>query len=249
MATKEPLVRFYDLSGPKPWSPACWYIRYALNYKQIPYTVTKLSYPAIRPKCEELSPDMTGLEATVPIIEILQAPYKALNDSTPIVNLLNERFTEKDGYKNLRDVDKLDEYRKSLQGGIGWPIIVWVIFDVYSNALDPNDGSKEFFRRTREESMGVKCEWLPLMFIEPLVNPRFLKSWIPSLFDTFGLSQTRTETLIRGYTVEDFTKEKIGTEEQVLEEIKKRWKPLHERMKNEDGSGDRMSSSTFAFVR
>lgn len=49
--------------------------------------------------------------------------------------------------------------------------------------------------------------------------------------------------------VEDFTKEKIGTEEQVLEEIKKRWKPLQQRMKNEDGSGDRMSSSTFAFVR
>ncbi len=41
--TKQHLVRFYDLSGPKPWSPACWCTRYALNYKGIPYETSKYS--------------------------------------------------------------------------------------------------------------------------------------------------------------------------------------------------------------
>lgn len=158
MATREPLVRFYDLSGPKPWSPACWMTRYALNYKQIPYTVTNLSYPAIRPKCEELFPDMTGLEATVPIIEILQPPYKALNDSTPIVNLLNERFTEKDGFKHLKGLDTQEEYRKSL-GKVSRLVFQWIVNDVYTNSLDPSDGSKEYFKKTREEFLGCECKW------------------------------------------------------------------------------------------
>jgi len=99
---------------------------------------------------------MTGLEATVPIIEILQPPYNALNDSTPIAKLLNERFTEADGFKHLKDVEKVDKYEESL-GSFGTWIIRWVIYDVYNHALDPNDGSKEFFKETREKS-GVELK-------------------------------------------------------------------------------------------
>lgn len=161
MASQEPLVRFHELSGPKPWSPYNWCTRYALNYKQIPYTVTKISYPGIRGKCEELFGDLdaAGVEATSPIIEILQPPYKALNDSTPIVKLLNERFTGKDGFKHLKGVDELEDYQNAVRalGGVGKSILTWVINDVYNNALDPNDGSKEYFKQTREKNWG-DCE-------------------------------------------------------------------------------------------
>lgn len=150
MTTPEPLVRFYDLSGPKPWSPACWCTRFALNYKGIPYQTIKLSYPAIKPKCEELFLEMAGLDATVPIIEILGPNYKALNDSTPIARLLNERFTAEMGYKHLKDVGF--EYPSMANEGI----FPWICYDVYKNSLDPSDGSKEFFKRTREES--IKCD-------------------------------------------------------------------------------------------
>lgn len=150
------LVRFYDLSGPKPWSPACWCTRYALNYKGIPYATTKLSYPSIRPKCEELFPDMTGIEATVPIIEILQPPTKALNDSTPIARLLNERFTERDGYKDLKLVDEVAAYDNGEAKYLGRPIFRWIVNDIYENTLDKEDGSREFFKATREKFL--KCE-------------------------------------------------------------------------------------------
>lgn len=150
MASLEPLVHFYDLSGKKPWSPFCWITRYTLNYKGIPYKTTKISYPSIKPTCEKLFPDMTAIEATVPIIEILGTGYQALNDSTLIAKLLNERFTEEEGYKHLKDVEKLEGYKSNPGRGI----IRWIIYDVYENALDPSDGSREFFKETRETRLG-----------------------------------------------------------------------------------------------
>lgn len=104
MTSSGPLVRFYDLSGPKPWSPDCWCTRFALNYKGIPYTTIKLSYLAINSKCDELFPEMTELDATVPIIEILRHNYRAIDDLTPIAHLLNKHFTIEMGYKHIEEV-------------------------------------------------------------------------------------------------------------------------------------------------
>ncbi|PQE16314.1 glutathione S-transferase protein [Rutstroemia sp. NJR-2017a WRK4] len=156
MSSAELLVRFYDLSGPKPWSPSTWLTRFALNYKGIPYTTVKVSYPGIKPLCEKLFPDMTDIGATVPIIEILQPPYQVLNDSTPIAKLLNERFTEKDGYKDLKLVDEVDEFDAGGGQFLGRAVGRWIINDVYENALDKEDGSREYFKTTRESSLG--CE-------------------------------------------------------------------------------------------
>lgn len=153
-----PLVHFYDLSGPKPWSPACWRVRYALNYKRIPYTVTKLSYTAIKPVCETLLSSMIGKEGfdyTVPIIEILTPPYTAMNDSAPIARLLNDRFTEKDGYPELKLVDESVIYSRGLRG---MGLFAWVVYDVWANALDKKDGSREYFRRTREADAKISLE-------------------------------------------------------------------------------------------
>jgi hypothetical protein len=164
MSTSKPLVRFYELSGPKPWSWACWCTRFALNYKGIPYTTVKLSYPGIKPVCDRLFPNNPEIIATVPIIEILQPPYQALNDSTPIAKLLNERFTEKDGYRDLKLVDQADEYEETALKFLGRPIHRWILNDVYENALDKEDGSREYFKRTREEKLG--CELKDLIEVK-----------------------------------------------------------------------------------
>jgi hypothetical protein len=196
MGSSEPLVHFYDLSGPKPWSPACWCTRYALNYKQIPYTTTKISYPAIKPKCDELFSGAEGVEATVPIVEVLGQNYKALNNSTPIANLLNERFTEENGYRHLKDVEKVDTYENEIMT-LGRSILMWIMNDVYENALDPSDGSKEYFKRTREAST---------------------KTPMKDVMEIIG-----------------------GGEAKILEEIKALWSSLRERMRRDDGSGERKS--------
>lgn len=150
----EPLVRFYDLSGPKPWSPACWRTRYALNFKRIPYECVKLPYPAVKPKCRELlSPTIEDRDATVPIIEILQEPYVVLNDSTPIAELLNERFSEKDGYPEIKMVKEVEKYEEETMFRQR-AIFRWICYDVWKNALDDKDGSREYFKTTREVNLG-----------------------------------------------------------------------------------------------
>jgi len=123
---------------------------------------------------------MTGLDDTVPIIEILGPNYRALNDSTPIAVLLNERFPEKDGFKDLKGIEDLSKWEAdtpNLMKHIAW----WILNDVYENALDPNDGSKEFFKSTREDFLkfelkdltavrggeaavieGIRSSWMPL---------------------------------------------------------------------------------------
>lgn len=136
---------------------------------------------------------MTGLEATVPIIEILGPNYKALNDSTPIAMLLNERFTEEMGFKHLKDVEKRADYNS-------WPgrgIIRWIINDIYENALDPNDGSREYFKSTREAH--TNCD------------------------------------------LKDVTQVLGGGEDAVWEELKQGWATCRDRMKEDDGTGERES--------
>ncbi|KAH8819072.1 hypothetical protein F5884DRAFT_759385 [Xylogone sp. PMI_703] len=156
-ASKAPLVRFYDLSGPRTWSPYCCRIRYVLNYKDIPYETVKLSYPGIRPVCEKLFPDMTGIQATVPIVETLDGDHKVVNDSTPVTKFLNERFPASAGFRDLKDVDKFDAYAAET-GKVTFFLFGWVAYDVWANALDKNDGSREYFRRTREERVKYQLE-------------------------------------------------------------------------------------------
>ncbi|KAK6596769.1 glutathione S-transferase [Botrytis cinerea] len=166
MSNPSPLVHFYDLSGPQPWSPACWRTRYALNYKNIPYRVEKLSYPSIAPLCQSLFPAMPLPRATVPIIQILEAPQCALNDSTPIAQLLNERFTEGDGYRDLKGVDEVRAYEDEEVRGLGGVILKWIVYDVFENALDGGDGSREYFRRTREEFFGCGLEDVGATYVD-----------------------------------------------------------------------------------
>jgi hypothetical protein len=115
--------------------------------------VTKLPYPDIKPTAEKLFPSMEGIHATDPIIEILAPPYAVLNDSTPIAELLNERFTEKDGYRELKMIEETKVYEDETTYR-NRAIFRWICYDVWANALDENDGSKEYFKSTREPRLG-----------------------------------------------------------------------------------------------
>ena len=123
---------------------------------------------------------MTGLEETVPLIEILGPNYKALNDSTPIAVLLNARFTEKDGFKDLKGIEDLPKWEADT-GMLQRYIARWIVNDVYENALDPDDGSKEFFKTTRESYL--KCELKDVIEIkgggEAAVIEGIKSSWAP----------------------------------------------------------------------
>lgn len=78
-----------------------------------------------------------------------------LNNSTPIAKLLNERFTQKDGYRELKGLDGIEKYEEETMT-LGRGILRWIMSDVYENALDKEDGSREYFKQAREAFTG--CE-------------------------------------------------------------------------------------------
>lgn len=99
---------------------------------------------------------MNDIGATVTTIEIPQPPCQVLKDSTPIAKLLNEWFTEKDGFKPLKLVDEVGEYDAGGAKYLGRAVIRWIMFDAYKNSLDKKGGSREYFKITRESGLGCR---------------------------------------------------------------------------------------------
>jgi hypothetical protein len=142
---------------------------------------------------------MEGVEYTLPIIEILGPNYEVLNDSIPIAKLLNSRFTPDNGFKHLKGVEEAEAYDEKLGAGRG--IMRWIVWDVYENALDKEDGSREFFKKNREEHL--KCD-------------------LKDVLEVLG-----------------------GGEAAAMQRIRNGWECLRERMADDDGNGERESSSPF----
>lgn len=94
----QPIIRFYDLPSPSPWSPKCWNTRYVLNYGEIPYTTIQVPFSEIKSTCERLFIGVTGWQVTIPIIEIIvDNKSKVLNDSTPTAEFLEKLFPAEKG--------------------------------------------------------------------------------------------------------------------------------------------------------
>jgi hypothetical protein len=74
-----------------------------------------------------------------------------------IARFLNERFTEKNGYQHLKGVSEVGLYDERFwrDGGVGRGLQLWIMKDVYETALDPSDGSREFFKIKSEAFL--KC--------------------------------------------------------------------------------------------
>jgi len=210
----QPLITFYELAGPKSWSPFCWHTRFVLNYKGIPFQTEKLSYPDIKPKFEELIGSdwkEKGLQPTVPIIQILPAnsyniPPQALNDSIPIAKFLNKVFTPELGFKHLEGIEDSITYHDLMskkKGQSFMSLLYWVTYDIWANALKGDERSQEHFRRTREEDMakvkGQEAGSIPL---------------------------------------EDFLEKVGGGEDEIIKGVKLVWVELKERMAKEDGSAE-----------
>lgn len=116
----------------------------------------------------------------MPIIEILGPRYEVLNDSTCIAQLLCRRFPLEAGYKKLEGVDTIEQYEQE-RGMLGRGIIHYIMYDTYENALDPDDGSKAFYKTTREAM--TKCDLKAVMTErgggEAAVLQEIRDAWIP----------------------------------------------------------------------
>ncbi|KAK8058566.1 hypothetical protein PG994_009014 [Apiospora phragmitis] len=148
-------IVLYDLACTKNvcFSPVVWCARLMLNYKQIPYKTVFLEFPDIEPTLKELglAPNETGHKYTVPAIQ--HAPTDThLMGSIPIAQFLESTYPD-------RPVPLTSELGSEIgtraRAAVG-PVLTKSLMPREVRILPPR--AQEYFRRTREASIGRPLE-------------------------------------------------------------------------------------------
>ncbi|KUJ08347.1 uncharacterized protein LY89DRAFT_691197 [Mollisia scopiformis] len=154
MATKtEPEIILYDLACIKDvcFSPTVWRIRLMLNYKKIPYRTVFLEFPDIEPTLKGLGLSPSGSKYTVPAIHHVPTNMYML-DSTPIAQFLESTYPDPPVPLTSELGREIEAKSRSVVGAAFRTSVT----PREINILSPR--SQEYFRRTREASLGQRLE-------------------------------------------------------------------------------------------
>ncbi|KAF3026637.1 hypothetical protein E8E14_014485 [Neopestalotiopsis sp. 37M] len=153
--TSEPEIILYDLACIKDvcFSPVVWRIRLLLNYKNVPYKTIFLEFQDIEPTLKELGlePNQTVTKYTVPVIQYVPTG-EYIMDSKPISEFIEKTYPSP-AVPLTSDLGR--EIETKARGGLGL---------TFRKSLMPREihilspPAQEFFRRTREASLGHRLE-------------------------------------------------------------------------------------------
>ncbi|KAI5834258.1 hypothetical protein K523DRAFT_294171 [Schizophyllum commune Tattone D] len=154
-----PIV-FYDLASKVgPWSPTTWRIRYALNFKALPFRTEWVEYPDIEAKCKEVGAEPTGTRDGKPLytVPVIQDPStgRVVSDGPKIAKYLDGTYPETPKLFPSGTEAKQTEVLTQLIQAAGpsmRPLVVPSTFDIL------NEVAKPYFRETREKMFGCKLE-------------------------------------------------------------------------------------------
>ncbi|KUL83959.1 hypothetical protein ZTR_07088 [Talaromyces verruculosus] len=155
----EPEIVLYDLASIKDvcFSPTVWRIRLMLNYKRIPYKTIFLEFPDIEPTLKELGLNpgktATGSQSKYTVPAIHHIPTNTyIMDSAAIAQFLESTYPEPAVPLTSELGREIEAKSRSIVGStLGGSIMPREI-----NILSPR--SQEYFRRTREASIGRRLE-------------------------------------------------------------------------------------------
>ncbi|KAI5834263.1 hypothetical protein K523DRAFT_348223 [Schizophyllum commune Tattone D] len=154
-------IIFYDIPSDKVgcWSPNTWKIRYALNFKGLPFRTDWVEYPDIEAKCKDIGAEPTGTRDDKPLytFPVIQDPHtgKVVSDGPKIARYLDEAYPDTPKLFPPGTEDKQNAVFAELiqKGG---PALRPLVIPPVVNIL--NDVSKPYFRTTREKMFGGKLE-------------------------------------------------------------------------------------------
>ncbi|KAK9368056.1 hypothetical protein V1509DRAFT_94235 [Lipomyces kononenkoae] len=155
-AQTEPEIVLYDLACTKNvcFSPAVWRIRLMLNYKRIPYRTVFLEFPDIEPKLKALGlvpGESSGSQYTVPAIQHVPT-NQYIMDSPAIAQFLESTYPDP-------PVPLTSELGREIEAKARR-----VVGMTFRTSVTPREvgilspRSQEYFRRTREASLGHRLE-------------------------------------------------------------------------------------------
>ncbi|KAK7967272.1 uncharacterized protein PG986_001549 [Apiospora aurea] len=156
MAAQEtPEIVLYDLACTKNicFSPVVWCTRLMLNYKQIPYKTVFLEFPDIEATLEELGlpPNETGHKYTVPAIQHVPTATHLMG-SIPIAQFLESTYPDPPVPLTSEPGSEIGARARAVVG----PVMTKSLMPREVRILSPR--SQEYFRRTREASIGRPLE-------------------------------------------------------------------------------------------
>ncbi|KAJ6620798.1 glutathione S-transferase [Mycena sp. CBHHK59/15] len=154
------VIVFYDIPSKAPgsaWSPNTWRIRYALNYKALPYKTVWVEYPDIADVCKAIGAEPTMIRKngtpyyTLPVIQDPKTGA-VISDSAHIAHYLDSTYPDTpklipQGTHTLQKTFRI-EYDRCTD-----PLTPYIIPAVVE-ILRPK--SEEYFVRTREAIFGKK---------------------------------------------------------------------------------------------
>lgn len=148
-------IILYDLACAKNvcFSPVVWRIRLMLNYKNVPYKTIFLEFPDIEPTFKELglSPAQAGTKYTVPVIQYVPTGAYIM-DSKPISEFIEATYPSP-------AVTLASEHGRQIEAQARGALA-----STFRKSIMPREikilspRSQEFFRRTREASLGHRLE-------------------------------------------------------------------------------------------
>jgi len=158
-AQTEPEIILYDLACTKNicFSPAVWRIRLMLNYKDIPYRTIFLEFPDIEPTLKGLglvpgeSASGSKIKYTVPAIQHVPTNTYMM-DSVPIAEFLESTYPDPPVPLTSELGRKIEARARTVVG----PVFRTSVMPREIGILPPR--SQEYFRRTREASLGHRLE-------------------------------------------------------------------------------------------
>ncbi|KAL1744144.1 hypothetical protein HDZ31DRAFT_39322 [Schizophyllum fasciatum] len=142
------------------WTPNTWKIRYALNYKGLPFRTEWVEYPDIEGKCKEIGAEPTSTRDgkplyTCPVIQDTSTG-KVVSDGPKIAKYLDEAYPDAPKLFPEGSEEKQNAaVAVAVKDGPRRLVVPCVV-----NIL--NEASKPFFRATREKMLGGKLEELIL---------------------------------------------------------------------------------------
>ncbi|KAK1762464.1 hypothetical protein QBC33DRAFT_501124 [Phialemonium atrogriseum] len=158
-AQTEPEIVLYDLACTKNvcFSPVVWRIRLMLNYKHIPYKTIFLEFPDIEPTLKGLgivpAESSSGYKHKYTVPAIQHVPTNTyIMDSGPIAQFLESTYPDPPVPLTSELGREVEAKTRALLG----PAFRTSVMPREIGILSPR--AEEYFRRTREASLGHRLE-------------------------------------------------------------------------------------------
>ena len=141
------MIELYDLVGANNlrMSPFCWRTKATLTYKKLPYTTTPIRFS------DKAKLAFSGQDR----VPVIKDNGNVVHDSWAIAEYLEEKYPETKIFPGLGLKEACRFFNLYVDRTVHTTVFPVVVTDIFE-CVDPID--RDYFRKSREERLGMKLE-------------------------------------------------------------------------------------------